>query len=170
MKAKLIKTIDEQGVMYSLSGDNLPENYVLSDKNCQSIERGFDLDELADEYCNKIPFTLYEQEIFKDGFQKAVELMGDKKFSDDQLKQSLWGLGHVLFHNCQNGFAEGEPQKYIDSIIQSLQQTEWDVEILEIENDEVYSVSENMKVAHNKAFDGVLFKYDADGCLILKRK
>jgi hypothetical protein len=35
----------------------------------------YDLDELADEYCNKIPNTLYEQEIFKEGFQKALELL-----------------------------------------------------------------------------------------------
>ena len=37
MKAILIKTEDEQGVMYSLSGDNLPENYVLSKQNCDEI-------------------------------------------------------------------------------------------------------------------------------------
>jgi hypothetical protein len=37
MEAILIKTEDEQGVMYSLSGDNLPENYVLSKQNCDEI-------------------------------------------------------------------------------------------------------------------------------------
>jgi hypothetical protein len=43
VKMKLIKTEDEQGVMYSLSGDNLPENYVLSKQNCDEIFRVVDL-------------------------------------------------------------------------------------------------------------------------------
>jgi hypothetical protein len=127
VKMKLIKTEDEQGVMYSLSGDNLPENYVLSDKNCQDIERGYDLDELADECQNilikdnwrespsqKIAFTL--------GFQKALEILGDKdKKNIELLKEKLTDY-----------FEDITDQKsYISEKIDDiLQQTEWEVEIL----------------------------------------
>ena len=129
----------------------------LSLKNCQAIERGYDLDELFNEVDESIDYHEFDFTSFRFGFQKAVELMGDKKFSDADVKLAI----HLAWDDDDLTTTE---------IIQSLHQNEWDVDILEVENDEVYSVSKNMKVAHNKAFDGVLFKYDVDGCLILKRK
>lgn len=175
MKAKLIKREDgyellTQGFLKGSTNHELIDSlnveegnirYKLSIKNCQAIERGYDLDELA--YSN-VPNGTYETsyidlglDIYKEGFQKAIELMGDKKFSEDELRQSMWDLGDALFNNCQNGIEEEEPQKYIDIIIQSLQQTEWDVE--------VEMVKEHIGSGCYKKYP----KSDDEGCLILKK-
>jgi len=154
---KLIKTEDEQGVMYSLSGDNLPENYALSDKNCQDIERGYDLDELADECQNilikdnwrespsqKIAFTL--------GFQKALEILGDKKFSEKQLK---FAYNRGSYDDRLNNKKLFNADKYI----QSLQQTEWDCII---ETEDKIAIDGHTKI-------GIEPKFDSKGRLILKK-
>lgn len=117
MKAKLVKTTDDQGFFYTLSGKNLPENYVLSLKNCQAIERGYDLDELADELASKHHnrFTLALVAL-----RKGMELIGDKKFSEeDMLKAFEKGASF--------GTAKTGNTHYFNEVIQSLQQTEWDV-------------------------------------------
>ncbi len=121
------------------------EWYRLSLKNCQAVERGYDLDELA------MGYDLYENinfvgqmRAFKVGFQKALELMGDKKFSEEDVREA--------FFHVQN-----EPT--FDVFIQSLQQTEWDVEV-----ETVPALSNNGNVYY-----GDIPKLDATGCLILKR-
>ena len=127
MKGKLIKT--DKG--YILEGDNLPNPRRLSLKNCESIENGYDLDELA------MGYDLYENinfvgqmRAFKVGFQKAIELMGDKKFSEEDMGKA-WSEGYHRKVDELNG----NGLKYFDKFIQSLQPTEWDVEIL-MEKDE----------------------------------
>ena len=125
MKVKLVK-IDYQFFLYD-NEDNLiatTENSPykrLSLKNCQAIERGYDLDELADDFirCPEDMRTLSEdREInsFKKGFQKALELMGDKKFSLEDMKKAYLGSSKY---------------EWFGDLIQSLQQNEWEVEILD---------------------------------------
>jgi hypothetical protein len=124
----------------------------LSLKNCEAIENGYDLDELA------MGYDLYENinfvgqmRAFKAGFQKALEILGDKKFTEDDIRKTIFIVSNPL----DTRYSSSE-------IISSLQQTEWDVEIiLEVIN-------------HGKGEDGLLQetvepKLDADGCLILKR-
>jgi hypothetical protein len=154
MKGKLIKT----DVNYILEDDNgvviastslKKEGLSLSLKNCKVIELGYDLDELA-----KIEYPICEvwndeealirELAFKKGFQKALELMGDKKFSEGQLREA--------FFHVQN-----EPT--FDVFKQSLQQTEWDVEI-----ETVPALSNNGNVYY-----GDIPKKDEYGCLIFKR-
>ena len=154
MKGKLIKT----DVNYILEDDNgvviastslKKEGLSLSLKNCKVIELGDDLDELA-----KIEYPICEvwndeealirELAFKKGFQKALELMGDKKFSEGQLREA--------FFHVQN-----EPT--FDVFKQSLQQTEWDVEI-----ETVPALSNNGNVYY-----GDIPKKDEYGCLIFKR-
>jgi hypothetical protein len=160
MKAKLHKMVS--GYILSLNGDiddpyaivneelaKDHEWYKLSIKNCQAIEHGYDLDELA-----KIEYPICEvwndeealirELAFKKGFQKALELMGDKKFSEGQLREA--------FFHVQN-----EPT--FDVFKQSLQQTEWDVEI-----ETVPALSNNGNVYY-----GDIPKKDEYGCLIFKR-
>jgi hypothetical protein len=156
MKGKLHKMVS--GYILSLNGDiddpygivneelaKDHEWYRLSLKNCQAVERGYDLDELA------MGYDLYENinfvgqmRAFKVGFQKALELMGDKKFSEEDVREA--------FFHVQN-----EPT--FDVFIQSLQQTEWDVEV-----ETVPALSNNGNVYY-----GDIPKLDATGCLILKR-
>jgi hypothetical protein len=114
----------------------------LSFKNCQAIENGYDLDELA------VLSTKEENTIvgnkkmaigFIKGFNKAIEL-NDKMFTLDKfidLYIEETGYGMDMWSKEEN-----EVMTTIAKIVQSLQQTEWDVEI-EME--------------------------DADGCLILRK-
>ena len=141
--------------------------HKLSLKNCQAIERGYDLDELA--YSN-VPNGTYETsyidlglDIYKEGFQKALELMGDKTFSEEDLRLAM----HF------GRFGEANNQTTTIGFIQSLQQTEWDVTV-EMEyvgecngnNDEGCFQD---SPGHNCGCFERRPKLDADGCLILKR-
>ncbi len=159
MKGKLYKTEKENYVLVDPTKGTYDDGYMLgtsresqynklSIKNCQAIECGYDLDELAMRY------DLYENinfvgqmRAYKEGFQKALELMGDKKFSEYDMKEA-YGVGFL-----QEGI------KSFNSLIQSLQQNEWDVEV-----EMVPALSNNGNVYY-----GDIPKIDSDGCLILKR-
>ena len=156
MTEKLVKTGNDY-ILYSKDKTVLGitsgtmEGRMLSLKNCQAIERGYDLDELADEHCNKlyhegnINWDRYRVH-FKLGFQKAIEILGDKKFSENDMKLSYNANeeGWVSF----NAFMED-----------LLQQTEWDVEIV------------MDRIPADRAPNGwdEFPKLDEDGCLILTK-
>jgi hypothetical protein len=137
----------------------------LSLKNCQAIERGYDVYELAKENYYKFWSIIDESGLinhtfgYVEGFQKALELMGDKKFSEEDI-DGAFDAGYEMLDSQKN---------YNDSLKEfkkSLQQTEWDVEI-------------DMTPYHDNNFinDGKthiikpIFKptLDNEGCLILKR-
>lgn len=173
MKAKLIKTKDGFYVLNDEFG-----NYIhgkLSIKKCQAIERGYDLDELAEEVYpientgnmympNRHEVSsIFRQEGFKAGFQKALELMGDKKFSEEDIYEAF-SLGER-----GDRFELGE-------LLDSHQQTEWDVEI-EMEKYgrcELCLKAGFWHCAHadtcGSAVEAERPKLDADGCLILTFK
>ena len=165
MKAKLIKTIDgyelftqgflkgstNHGLIESLNIEEGPIRYKLSLKNCEAIVNGYDLDELAENlYLKSGPDGISDTLSFKIGFQKALELMGDKKFSEEQLREA--------FFHVQN-----EPT--FDVFKQSLQQTEWDVEILE------ECLDKNCDGINKKGecITTGIPKLDSNNCLILKK-
>ena len=115
----------------------------LSIKNCQAIENGYDLDELAEESVNEVKeehadFTFKEiyKSFFKEGFQKALEILGDKKFSEEDVMQAI--ITTQVSDSIKNNDDRLE-------LIQSLQQTEWYC---------TFNPDEK----------------DSEGCLILKRK
>ena len=161
MKAKLIKTVDgyelftqgflkgstNHGLIDSLNVEEGSIRYKLSLKNCQAIENGYDLEKemckLVDkkaEQNNTIDLNAYGQGCL-DAFQKALELMGDKKFSEfDITKAFEYGWNQRHFDKTD----EDELREIQKRFIQSLQQTEWDV-----------SCNPDEK--------------DSEGCLILKR-
>jgi hypothetical protein len=149
MKGKLIKRSNGRFDLYKIedvdqlntiasSFDN-PKG-KLSLKNCQAIELGYDLDELVKEdfFRGKYQYHLANNhlEFFKVGFQKALEILGDKKFSEDDILKAI-----EMYY---------EKGKIFIEIIQSLQQTEWDVEV----------------ETHPREW---IKKLDEDGCLILKK-
>ena len=162
MKAKLIKVLEhyhlydgDKAIATTIIGNPmlLPN---LSLKNCQAIEDGYDLDELSRNYGNK------DADITNDfgkghregcymgylaGFQKALEILGNKKFSEDDVN-----LAFVLGKN--------KDESRINKLINSrLQQTEWDVEIV---------MGDPIGIG-DKYTPDTKPKLDADGCLILKR-
>ena len=154
-KAKLIKKgdiyfLDELKVGgYTTIGNSLvkPKGilYDLSLKNCQAIERGYDLDELAIDYigdADKIHWTPSEHNefiAFKEGFQKALEILGDKKFSEEDMERMS-----LATSEWENSEIEYGKDVLIKKVFKLLEKTEWQVEF---NPDEL----------------------DKDGCLILKR-
>jgi hypothetical protein len=165
------RTNNSASVVGSLNPTHFAE-HKLSIENCQDIERGYDLDELADKYIsnNKIYLDNYKEEShskvsFIDGFQKALEILGDKKFSKQDVKKAYM----IGWNSCNNFNGNDESQEFIESpgCIQSLQQTEWEVEIV--------MKKELDSKLHDDGreffwIDGTKHLLDADGCLILKRK
>ena len=163
MKAKLIKNELPSGYfLYDEKGDLIAstikgyKKQPLSLKNCQAIERGYDLDELAMEICDCEANECDIRDEFKKGFQKALEILGDRKFSEEDVLEISW----ELFRDNPNIKKFSDFKKCFEEHIQSLQQTEWDVEV------EMEYIG---RIKMNK-FHEMKPKLDADGCLILKRK
>jgi len=177
MEGKLIKV--ENG--YVLMVDNImhaTDNDKLSLKNCESIENGYDLDEirkLADEdfecelgdgpTTNESINSMIKKSNANGaewGFKKALGILGDKKFSENDLREAISQTRKGMLYNKQ----------YEDEHIQSLQQTEWDVEIVtekffKVEGDNGITIYAEAMEEFDERND---YKLDKDGCLILKRK
>jgi hypothetical protein len=169
MKVKLVKQGD-RWVLYNEDGSKMalstesPYN-KLSIKNCEEIQRGYDLDELAlthadlklidDDERYYQGHKCDKHDSFIEGFQKALEILGDKKFSEDDLRLAM----HF------GKFGEANSQTTTIGFIKSLQQTEWDVEICcYIGNGDKESDSFKDPLVTNTGIP----KLD-DGCLILRR-
>lgn len=173
-KNKLIKV--DNG--YVLLVDNImyaTDNDKLSLKNCQEIERGYDLDELAYEYDLDTIENVYGQvKAFKAGFQKALELMGDKKFSEEDVRRAIEIARNGSMQEQHNGYGRPTELRFVlddvpsDYIIQSLQQTEWDVEI--VMGPCYYDDSlGGFSTSYKEGMPTEQPKLDSNGHLILKR-
>jgi len=164
MKDKLRKYNNGIYVLYDCDGDIIASSDLktstskkLSVKNCQAIENGYDLEDLAYDFSwnyQSDPNYGDTTNIFKAGFQKALEIIGDKKFSINEVVE----LCKILISNPFERSGKTY-QELTDSYVQSLQQTEWDVELVMVP-----ALSNNGNVYY-----GDIPKLDADGCLILKR-
>ena len=92
-----------------------------------------------------------------------MEILGDKKFSEEDIRKAMDMITHVENWDGERGFG----QKYTeDEIIQSLQQNEWDVEI------EMTPYHDNNFINDGKThIIKPIFKptLDSEGCLILKK-
>ena len=191
MEAKLIKTYTGNFVLQTnegiISGTLEPTKfkYKLSLKNCQAVENGYDLEYLVKHYvyCKYWGTSRIEQ-AYADGFNQALEILGDKKFSEDDVKKRV-ELVKEQFRKDVDAY--GKPKKImstLDTIHQSLQQTEWDVEIvmekiqsrlyIEPHKEEEYK-SKPIELQHPYTTNPDEIweykpKFDSEGCLILKRK
>ena len=157
MKGKLIKSDiqyrlhNEEGIVIATSTDG-----KLSIKNCEAIANGYDVFKLAYDSSKEFliepthspSFTFgYEQ-----GFQKALEILNDKKFSEEDVA-TAYDKGQIL--NIKGGQQSGK------NYVKSLQQTEWQVEIVTKPYTEV---GEGFNLESKREP-----KLDANGNLILKR-
>ena len=164
MNAELVKRQDRWD-LYGEDGSKIASSSPnpmgkLSLKNCEAIANSYDLDELADEHCNKL---YHEGNInwdryrihFKLGFQKALEILGDKKFSEEDMRIA-YDAG------ASNIDGDGDPIDDVDmdfeGIIHSAQQNEFDVEV---EQELIQSSIEGEAIWKTRL--------DANGNLILKR-
>ena len=162
MEAKLIKNKYGDDFYYLMVGIDTyatthKESFrILSLKNCEEIERGYDLENMADFYGAKakgsLDFKLGANQGFEDGFKQALEIRSDKKFTEEDMLKSF-SIG--VFTEKEKGNHTFEYEEYI----QSLQQTEWDVEIV---------MGDPIGIG-DKYTPDTKPKLDADGCLILKR-
>ena len=186
MKGKLIKTIDgyelftqgflkgstNHGLIDSLNIEEGPIRYKLSLRNSQAIERGYDLNELISESntSHLALFTSDSHELmydegFKAGFQKCLELIGDKKFSEDDMINAHFNAWidrgeQITYPNSKNRY------------FKSLQQTEWDVEIEMVcpHPSDTYRCGIQYGCDEDGCNHPNQVPYlDSDGCLILKR-
>ena len=165
MKTKLIKIennyhLENNGDIIAGSHFGDKYEYKLSIKNCATIENGYDLDELISVELEKLPYEKHVDDgQYNDGqllgfelgaewgFKKALEILGDKKFSIGDVLKAFF-IGQELEIDCF-------------SYEQSLQQTEWNVEI-ELEEFD-HGISEEGQ--HHVTIEP---KLDSDKCLILK--
>jgi hypothetical protein len=192
MKWKLIKKFFDGWTHYYLkNADNVTigtTNQVLrkqnnlkelSLKNCQSLERGYDLDELVHKFIgyNKESYNHVderEHEAFILGFKKALEILGDKKFSEEDILIAMTCMfGQEVFYETTHEETVKSRERYIENYIKHLQQSEWEV-IVEMEyigecngnnNDGCFQDSPGHDCGCFKRES----KLDSDGCLILKR-
>lgn len=167
MEGKLKKT-GNQFILYSDKKEVLAitegskEGRMLSLKNCQEIERGYNLDELSSERLltrvdENSGYHKFGVLAYKEGFQKALEVNDDKRFTLEDM-MNCWKYAR------QSGLDGTDVMKdSFQNYLQSLQQTEWDVEIVT----EPY-----VKYINSSVYPplGIQNKLDTEGNLILKRK
>jgi starvation-inducible outer membrane lipoprotein len=158
----------------------------LSIKSCQEIESGYDFDNFTSEgliyTANESflkPEKFSEKEIgllhgFIDGaefgFQKALEILGDKKFSEEDVKKAILNTLEMTPYQVEQ-FRKDNSYHISSNIIQSLQKNEWDVEV---------EMEDSFKKTNEKYIDDICWgsyyehskkpKLDSNGCLILKKK
>lgn len=178
MKVKLVKDhsnyhlVDDTNFIIGTTDKRMlscTDKHKLSLRNCQAIERGYDLDELAVERL-KSHLTFKDEEDYLKikggfiiGFRTALDCMGDKKFilSEKDL--------HKVIDMARLQGEESFLVKHSnEEIIQSLQQTEWDVEvIMECPQCQEWGYTSECRSECNKKF--IQPKLDADSCIILKK-
>jgi hypothetical protein len=173
MTEKLVKTGNDY-ILYSKDKTVLGitsgtmEGRMLSLKNCEAIANGYDLDEVVEDIVKTIVPNDRGEDIWygtsmavgKLCFKKALEILGDKKFTKED-------MGRIMVY----GYDKSTENEYLsripfDEYIQSLQQTEWDVEIVTepMNLDEIRDQGKGFLNSNtNKP------KLDKDGCLILRR-
>jgi hypothetical protein len=171
MKATLIRKAEG---WYNLYQDKIGigsthselQGYKLSKQNCDEIFGVIDVEKLADTICIRTTESFAIREVWKDGFNKAMELNKDKQFtSRDMLSAYMEGTNDgtqfesLMDYDSEDFDDAHEFAKQAErEFIQSLQQpTEIEVEI------EMRTASLVYKT------DEVLPKLDANGCLILKK-
>ena len=171
MKAELVKR-EDHWALYNEDGHKIAAtipgcNSKLSIKNCEAIANGYDLDELAFTSIKGYDNPIYISAAFihfKEGFQKALEILSDKKFSEEDVINA--------FHTGRL-YQGREGDTTIDDYFKSLQQTEWDVEIVLEYIGKCHGNNDNGCFQDSPGHDCGCFekkpKLDSNGCLILKR-
>lgn len=162
MKAELVKREDRYDLYNKSDGSKIastaPNPFgMLSLKNCKVIERGYDLDELAKDRFGNSSHHTNNRCSYKEGFQKSLEILGDKKFSEEDMRKAM----DRVFDWCEDDKDEdcSSMTELRNKHIQSLQPAEWEV-IVEMEG----------FVDEEGIYCGERPKLDADNYLILKRK
>lgn len=144
----------------------------LSYNNCETIELGYDLNQLAEEWidANGKKWSNNNNEVgdnygsFKAGFLKALEINANNKFTAEDMSTML--LNTTEWMNEQS--PDWDANKLLTETINSLQQNSWDVGI--VMSPCVYDDSlGGFSTSYQEGMPTEKPKLDHDGCLILKR-
>jgi len=160
MKAELVKRVDRYD-LYGADGSKISSSSPnpfgkLSVENCDEIFGVVDVEKLAEECSIDWNGEVMEGScgIYKVGFQKSIELNKNKLFTLEDMM------------NCWNKALKFQDHKEtLGEYITSLQQTEWDVEIVE----ECLDPTCDGVNRKGECITTGKPKLDSDGCLILKR-
>lgn len=174
MKGKLINRWGDYRLYvnetpYATTGDSPYKK--LSKQNCDEIFGVVDIEPFIIEDSKG---RTIDNESYELGFKRAVKLMGDKKFSEnDMYKMFIYGRSIDTAKKHVKELEDKPIDEFFNDFIQSLQQTEWDV-IMEMEYDESCCKDKCQDPELDICDDGCAMatlvpKLDADGCLILKR-
>lgn len=130
----------------------------LSLKNCEAIEVGFDLDELAESFAKKhsiYPTAQDDTEYgYKAGFQKRNEILGNQKFTEFQFRMALIDMARYAVTKEMRDNWDNDVQKFH-------RQRDWFI-------DKLIEQHSKPKMKWDVTFN--LDELDSNGCLILKRK
>lgn len=175
MKAKLLKTAKGHYVLVDEAKETYDKGFLigtsresdvnkLSLNNCLEIENEYDLSALFCEVDESIDYQEFDFTSFRLGFQKALEFL-NKKFSEEDMIK-MWEAG------ANRVFIDTHPIPDYKATIQSLQQTEWDVEVEMICPHPMDTYRCGLQYGCD--VDGCnhpeqVPSLDHDGCLILKR-
>ncbi len=143
----------------------------LSIKNCEAIANGYDLDELISVELKKLPYEKHVDDgQFNDGqlagfelgaewgFQKALEILADKKFSEIDLYRAF-SINSAGNNTTMRNFFE-------QTVLPMFNDNAWLVEICcYIGNGDKESDSFKDPIVTNTGIP----KLDENGCLILRR-
>jgi hypothetical protein len=156
----------------------------LCHENCEAIEKGYDLKEIVKKHLKEWKYeqflgggsTTLVRDNFVMGFQKAIELMGDKRFNSRDMIFAFMagtnaGAKFESMYDCDSednseayNLAEEAEKEFLESL---KLKNEWDVYI-ETEPMNVDEIHEQGKGFLNKNISKS--KLDLNGCLILKVK
>jgi hypothetical protein len=177
MKAKLIKTevnylLENQEGVIIASTSVKKEGLALSLNNCLEIENRYDLSALFCEVDESIDYQEFDFTSFRLGFQKAVEFLNKKFGEEDMYKMFIYGDSIITAKKHVNTIKNKPLDEFFNDFIQSLQQTEWDVEVEMI----CPHPMDTYRCGLQYGCDGdgcnhpeQVPSLDHDGCLILKR-
>ena len=184
---KLIKVGEHYDLYHRIAEENLIIGFASTDntfvnklslKNCQEIENGYDLYELAKASMNKINI-LFNNSLdskshtigFKAGWHHALKILGDKKYTEEDMREAY---NDGMYNIDRDGDFIDPPDIDFNDTIQKLQQKKWDciVEMEKVKDEtKIIGSVKGVKGSGDKITTyKSIPKLDADGCLILKRK
>lgn len=146
----------------------------LSLKNCQAVEIGYSLDEIASSngYNKDLnglqgyrKYTAFEQ-----GFQNGIQTIGNNKFNEEDIRKAIafgWDYEGMTRKEMEEKYNleleyNNSYNEDVDKFIKSLKKTEWDVKI-------EFEINHEISNGSTECFTDFKPKLDSEGCLILRR-
>lgn len=109
---------------------------VMQLNDCLAIERGFDVEKLAKDYCKSKNDSFTAPWPYKDGFNKSLELTKEKKFTVADMEKAIEMARCKQIEGGDDVFYEGDYTYTSNKIINSLTPSQWEVSC-DIENNQV---------------------------------